>query len=158
MNFAENIAHYWQELSANNGPTKGPVHYVLKLLRQLHIEPLTATTWRFEDGTWDITQVNDFTDLILKAARDRAWRQAGLRNRDNLMGIRQGANVEETLRFFELAKTPGQHGRIRTILADGAYTPWKSNLKHGGDHHCPYCRKPFADSDHLYYHCERVRH
>ena len=73
------------------------------------------------------------------------------------MDIRHGVNVEETLRFFEIAKTPGQRGRIRTVLADGAYTPWKSNFKHGGDHHCPYCNKPYADSDHLYYHCERVR-
>ena len=106
----------------------------------------------------DITHVSDFMDLVLKACRNRAWRLAGERNRDNLIDIRHGVNGDETLRFYELAKTPGQHGRIRAILSDGIYTPWKSNLKHGGDHHCPYCQKPHADVDHLYYHCARVRH
>ena len=139
------------------GPTRGPVHHAHKILKKLNIEGITPTLWAFKDGTWDITQMSDLSDTILAASRDRAWRQAGLRNRDNLLNIREGVNVEETLQFFTLAKTPGLRGRIRTILSDGAYTPWKSNLKHGGDHHCPYCHKPFADTDRLYYRCERVR-
>ena len=114
-----------------DGPTRGPVHHVRNILKKLSIEGITPTLWAFKDGTWDFTQMSDLSDIILAAPRGRAWRQAGLRNRDNLLNIRDGVNVEETLQFFTLAKTPGLHGRIRAILSDGAYTPWKSNLKHG---------------------------
>ena len=140
INFAEDITDYWQYIREKNGPTLGPVHHIHKILKKLGIHGITPTFWEFEDGAVDITHISDFMDLVLKACRNRAWRLAGERNRDNLIDIRHGVNVDETLRFYELAKTPGQHGRIRTILSDGIYTPWKSNLKHGGDHHCPYCQ------------------
>ena len=76
----------------------------------------------FEDGTWDITQISDFTDLVLQASRNRAWKQAGERNRDNLLNIRQGVNVEEALQFYKIAKTPGQRGRTRTTRRWGLHT------------------------------------
>ena len=84
LDFAADIADYWMEMAQMSGPTRGPVHHVHKILKKLNIEGIAPTLWAFEDGTWDTTQMSDLTDIILIACRDRAWRQAGHRNRDNL--------------------------------------------------------------------------
>ena len=119
INFAEDITDYWQYIREKSGPTIGPIHHKRKILKTLGIQGITPTFWEFEDGAVDITHISDFLELALKACRGRAWRLAGERDRDNLIDVRHGVNVDETLRFYELAKTPGQPGRIRAIHSDG---------------------------------------
>ena len=85
LEFATDITDYWLEMAQTAGPTRGPVHHVHKILKKLNIEGITPTLWAFQDGTWDITQMSDLTDIILITCRDRAWRQAGFRKRDNIL-------------------------------------------------------------------------
>ena len=77
INFAEDIADYWQYVREKNGPTIGPTHHAHKILKKLGIHGITPTFWEFEDGAVDITHISDFLDLVLKACRNRAWRLAG---------------------------------------------------------------------------------
>ena len=40
------VQEYWAQVSNDSGRTKGPIHLVIKTLRECGVEPITPTVWQ----------------------------------------------------------------------------------------------------------------
>ena len=62
---AKAIQEYWQHAATDQGKIKGPIHLVLKVLRQCGVKPTGPTSWHLPQlGQADIARVADFPNSV----------------------------------------------------------------------------------------------
>ena len=104
-----------------------------------------AGTHLLHQGTLQaIWQIPHFGDHVREAAVSHQWKFLG-RTRYNFSGLQAGWSRTAS----SLLKNPRMQNKLRMILTDGVYTPWRAHQACGADPTCPLCGHDKADFERL---------
>ena len=122
----------------DKGNSKGPVHMITKLFRQLGIASEDGRMWKINGVIWDGRHDADAIDAVTQEAVRHIWKKLS-KTRHHFQGLEKGRNNKLSNKEKRIIKHPANRGRWQMIQADGVHTPWRRRQKAGGDGVCPRC-------------------
>ena len=143
-------------MSNDSGRTKGPIHLVIKTLRECGVEPIAPTVWQVPlAGKVDILAHPDYPTFARQLSVDAIWKELAL-HRQGYTGLDPGLDYKATLRWPTKIKSVSQRHRMISILQDGVWTPTRASRVGIGSHNCLHCGEPNADVTHLWWECKHL--
>ena len=126
----------------------------LRLLGEMGVEATCPVIWTLPHcGAIDIREsgaLSCFRDLAIQTV----WAElAG--QRQGFAGLRAGFDRDATLAYPQTFRGE-RHWRMRTILADGVWTPCRRGRVNAGPDKCIHCPQAQADIHHMWWACPGI--